>query len=155
VTVSQFNLAELIAQVRTQLEGVAHDKALSLVILCDRHISMRSDKNKIRQIINNLLSNAIKYTEEGVVKLEVREPQNRSIEIEVSDTGLGMKEEDLSKLFGNYQRIGEVKSKEIQGTGLGLALVKELITMLNGEISVQSEYGKGSVFTVYLPYSID
>ena len=69
--------------------------------------------------------------------------------------GIGLKKEERMKVFENYQRAGESNLLEIQGTGIGLALVKELVNMLNGEIDISSTYGKGSTFTVYLPYSID
>lgn len=155
VTASDFNLHDLISQVHTQLKSIAIDKGLHLKIECRPGLSIRSDRNKVKQIINNLLSNALKYTEEGEVSLIVSEPQQRSIELVVSDTGIGMQQEELYKVFGAWQRVGNQKSKDIQGTGLGLALVKELVGMLKGEIDVKSSYGNGSTFTVYLPYSID
>lgn len=155
ITVSQFNLCDLIKQVQAQLNVIAFDKALKLTTECNPALEISSDKNKVKQIINNILSNALKYTEEGDVSLVVSERQKDSIEIVVSDTGIGMRQEELYKVFGNYQRVGSQKNHEIQGTGLGLALVKELVDMLKGNIDVKSSYGEGSTFTVILPLSID
>lgn len=151
IHISQFNLAELIDSVCSQLNGMLSDKPLKLLSNCDESITLKSDKYKVKQIINNLISNGIKYTKQGAVSISVSERQNRSVEIHVTDTGMGMREEELDKLFENYQRVGGTSIHNIQGTGIGLALVKELVYLLNGDIDVSSVYGEGTTFTVYLP----
>jgi len=109
------------------------------------------DELRLKQILNNLLSNAIKYTDEGHVKLSVshsRENDEVSLCFVVEDTGQGMKLEDKERLFTEYTRFATDANRTIEGTGLGLSITKTLAEMMSGTISVETEYGKGSVFTV-------
>ena len=116
------------------------------------------DEVRIRQIINNFLSNAVKYTKEGKVTfcLDYEEGSDEQIllVISVADTGIGIKEEDLGKLFESFTRIEEKRNRNIEGTGLGLNLTKNLVDLMGGEISVESTYGKGSCFTAKIPQKI-
>ncbi|WP_158278137.1 MULTISPECIES: hybrid sensor histidine kinase/response regulator [unclassified Fibrobacter] len=120
------------------------------------------DEVRVRQIINNLLSNAVKYTEKGYIKLSVdyELPAGDSVcvdgsrvmlKVTVSDSGMGIRREDLSKLFQMFQRIDENRNRTVEGTGLGLNLTKKLVEMMDGSIEASSEYGKGSVFSVFIP----
>ncbi len=97
----------------------------------------------------NLVNNAIKFTEEGVVEVKVIEKDD-SIEVMVKDTGVGIKKEDTQKLFTPFTQLEYTVSEE-KGTGLGLYLVRNLVRLLNGKIRVESEYGRGSIFTLTLP----
>jgi len=113
------------------------------------------DELRVRQILNNLLSNAIKYTNEGTITLNIeavktgdKARQNMLIRFEVRDTGIGIRQEDMGKLFTGYTQLNGGTSRKIEGTGLGLTIVKKLVEMMNGSIAVKSEYGKGSCFTV-------
>ncbi len=109
------------------------------------------DDLRIKQIINNLLSNAFKYTEEGTVELGLsckRSGDAVWLTIRVSDTGIGIREEHLGKLFADYTQFGATSYHQADGTGLGLAITKKLIEMMDGDISVRSEFGVGSAFTV-------
>jgi signal transduction histidine kinase/CheY-like chemotaxis protein/HPt (histidine-containing phosphotransfer) domain-containing protein len=113
-----------------------------------------ADEVRIRQVITNIVNNAIKYTREGSVALSVRRDKRGSEDvmiITVSDTGIGIKKEDYSKLFGTFQQLDSEKNRGIVGTGLGLSITKNLVEMMAGEITFESEYGKGSTFTVTLP----
>ena len=96
------------------------------------------DEVRIRQIINNLLSNAVKYTKEGTVTLTInfeKLSENQiTLNISVKDTGIGIREEDLNKLFSSFTRIEEKRNRNIEGTGLGLNLTKKLVEMMGGEI---------------------
>ena len=116
------------------------------------------DEVHVRQIINNFLSNAVKYTKEGKVIFrmgyEKGERKQLLLKIEVEDTGIGIKKTDMDKVFLNFTRVDEQKNRSIQGTGLGLSLTKNLVELMGGKIGVTSEYGKGSVFTVYLKQEI-
>ncbi len=115
------------------------------------------DKVHVKQIINNLLSNAIKYTEQGEINFNVNcIVKNGSCDllITVQDTGIGIKPENIDKLFTQFQRLEVEKNMSIEGTGLGLAITKKLVDMMGGRISVQSTYGKGSIFLVTLPQKI-
>ena len=99
----------------------------------------------------------MKYTKQGVVKLAVegiREDQAFTLKMQVADSGIGIKQEDMDKLFGGFQRLDLEQNRSIEGTGLGLAITRNLIERMNGRIEVSSEYGKGSVFTVYLSQEI-
>ena len=108
------------------------------------------DKRKIKQILINLMSNAIKFTEEGSVTLQVEKVDNWLIFC-VIDTGIGIKEEDQKKLFQPFQQIHSQLSRKHKGTGLGLALSRKLAQLHQGNLTLKSEYGKGSCFTLELP----
>lgn len=122
------------------------------------------DEVRLRQIINNLLSNAIKYTPSGSVTVDVgcmlvsgamkNEKARIELHVKVSDTGIGIKPEDFKKLFKTFQRLDENRNRNIEGSGLGLNLVKSLVDMMGGTIKVESEYGKGSTFEVTIPQSV-
>ncbi len=105
------------------------------------------DEIRIRQIILNIVNNGIKYTEHGEINIHIAFDRAKSKLIcHVADTGMGIKTEDLEKLFSSFQRLDETKNRNIEGTGLGLNITKQLIDMMGGNIYVESEYGKGSVF---------
>ena len=109
------------------------------------------DEIRVKQILNNLLSNAIKYTEKGQVHLSVKHiiiNENIMLVFSVSDTGQGMKDEDRKKIFDEYARFNMAANRSIEGTGLGLNIIKRIVEMMEGDISVESEFGKGSTFTV-------
>jgi CheY-like chemotaxis protein/nitrogen-specific signal transduction histidine kinase len=113
--------------------------------------SLYGDEMRIKQILNNLLSNAFKYTKEGKVNLKVeweRLDSGVGLIFTISDTGLGVKKEDLDKLFSEYYRVGNRESRYTEGTGLGLSITKSLVELMGGTITAESEYGKGSVFCV-------
>lgn len=116
------------------------------------------DEVRIRQIINNFLSNAVKYTKEGKVTfcLDYEEKSDEQIllVISVTDTGIGIKEDDLGKLFESFTRIEEKRNRNIEGTGLGLNLTKNLVDLMGGEVSVESTYGKGSCFIAKIPQKV-
>jgi CheY-like chemotaxis protein len=129
-----------------------------LEVICPAEIgSMRSDLTKVRQSLLNLLSNASKFTENGTLTLEVsRAPPlggtvGGTVRFRVSDTGIGMTEAQMSKLFQAFAQADTTTTKRFGGTGLGLAITKHFCTILGGEISVESQPGKGSTFTITLP----
>ena len=138
----------------------AKEKGLRLHLVNNESIPKRlkGDEVRIRQIITNLLTNAVKYTREGEITLAVDgtrlEGNKLLLTISVKDTGIGIKEENQKKLFDSFQRIEEKKNRNIEGNGLGLSITKQLLDLMEGEISVESVYGKGSVFTVKLPQEI-
>jgi len=154
----QYDLASLIND-SLQLNLVRiGDKPIKFDLLIEENIPtyLIGDDIRIAQIINNLLSNAFKYTDEGIVILsfDVKpEPNEKGITlaIRVRDTGIGMTEEQLHALFDEYSRFNEKNNRVIEGTGLGLAITRHLITLMNGEVIVESEPGAGSLFIVKLP----
>ena len=138
----------------------AAEKGLAFEMDIDSNMPsvLYGDEIHIRQIINNFLSNAVKYTPSGKIILRVKETLRDNgisdLIIEVEDTGTGIREEDMDKLFVNFARLDEKKNRNIEGTGLGLPLTQKLVKLMGGEIKVKSEYGKGSVFTVLLSQQI-
>ncbi|MDR2258186.1 MAG: response regulator [Treponema sp.] len=124
--------------------------------------ALHGDEIRIRQIFNNLLSNAFKYTKEGNVTLHIRaeKPEDEEPEkniwfiCEVKDTGIGIRQEDVGKLFSVYNQVDTRSNRHIEGTGLGLSICKNLVEMMGGSITVESEYGKGSVFTIRIKQGI-
>ena len=117
------------------------------------------DEIRLRQIILNLLSNAVKYTEKGhfslTITVDKRTDKQIWLRIAVTDTGKGIKPEDQEKLFGDFVQVDMKKNRGIEGTGLGLAITRRLCVVMGGSITVESEYGKGSVFTAVIPQDID
>jgi CheY-like chemotaxis protein len=113
---------------------------------------------RLRQIMVNILNNAVKYTAEGKVTLKItgiREVGDMiTLKIDVSDTGIGIKEEDKERLFEKFKRLDIDKNKTVEGSGLGLAITSSLLDLMGGSISVDSEYGKGSTFTITLPQKV-
>ncbi|MBP3856165.1 MAG: response regulator [Ruminiclostridium sp.] len=138
----------------------AAEKGLSFDIDIDGNIPsvLYGDEVHIRQIINNFLSNAVKYTQMGSISLRVSEISRKddfvTLSFAVADTGMGIREEDKDKLFRNFTRLDEQKNRNIEGTGLGLSLTEKLVKLMGGSIRVESEYGKGSVFTAELTQRI-
>ncbi|MBQ8148866.1 MAG: response regulator [Lachnospiraceae bacterium] len=148
------------------------DGAVSLVKINAIHKGMRvkleidknmpcklyGDEGRIRQILINLLNNSIKFTNKGFVLLkanyEVVDSDTIDLILRVEDTGIGIKEEDMKKIFEMFQQLDMSKNREQEGTGLGLAITKSLVQLMNGDIQVQSVYGKGTVFTVRIPQKV-
>ena len=122
-------------------------------------VLLAGDELRIKQIMNNLLSNAFKYTEEGIVKMSIHaeegeDSSTKMIVFTVSDTGQGMTPEQLDKLFDEYSRFDASANRMTEGTGLGMSIVRNLIRMMDGEITIESQPGKGSTFTVKLPQGV-
>ena len=115
---------------------------------------LTGDELRIKQIMNNLLSNAIKYTREGIVKLTItfKETQANQVIVffAVRDTGIGIRDEDITKLFNDYKQLDTRTNREVEGTGLGLSISKKIAQMMGGDIAVESEYGQGSCFTAHI-----
>ena len=115
------------------------------------------DESKIRQIMTNLLTNAVKYTEKGRVDFIITSKNDNDtaiVEITISDTGRGIRQDQIKHLFDKFKRLDEDLNSSIEGTGLGLSITKNLVEMMNGSINVQSVYGRGSTFTVTVPQTI-
>ncbi len=112
---------------------------------------LMTDKDCLQQIVLNLMTNAIAYTpEEGEITIRT-EADDKQITIQVADTGIGIPEKDLARIFERFYRVDKARSRDSGGTGLGLAIVKHLVENLHGQIKVESVEGRGSTFTVILP----
>ncbi|MDR1830669.1 MAG: response regulator [Candidatus Fibromonas sp.] len=136
------------------------DSRLRFMVNIDSSIpnALFGDETRIRQILLNVLSNAVKYTEKGfisfLVKGEITGEDTVILNIDVADSGIGIKPENIKNLFDDFVQFDLAKNKDVEGTGLGLAITKNLVKAMGGDIRVNSEYGKGSVFTIILPQKI-
>ena len=148
-----FAPAVLISECVAQMQPQAMEKKLKLAtdVPVTESMLCRSDAFRIKQIVNNLVGNAIKYTDKGEVRVGVS-IANRQLSISVKDTGCGMTPNELQTVFNAFTRLPDAQGKE--GVGLGLTITREIVTLLGGEINMQSAKGKGSTFTVSLPVKI-
>lgn len=161
---SDYRLSSVLNDVSNMIFFKARDKGLEFIADIDENLpdGLRGDEIRLRQVMTNLLTNAVKYTKEGSVRLKVSSKETGVVsddgmlclEISVSDTGIGIKEDDISKLFGKFQRVDLMQTSTVEGTGLGLAITHNLLDMMGGDIKVSSTYGKGSTFTVTIPQLI-
>jgi signal transduction histidine kinase/CheY-like chemotaxis protein/HPt (histidine-containing phosphotransfer) domain-containing protein len=156
---SNYQFSSLVHDVISIIKMKVVDSNLQFVTNIDCKIpnSLFGDETRVRQVLLNILSNAVKYTKRGFVSLSVSGETAEDtiiLTIDVTDSGKGIKPEDLKKLFGEFVQVDMASNKGIEGTGLGLAITKNLIKMMGGDISVQSEYKKGSIFTITLPQKI-
>lgn len=148
----EFDTAELIDALVNSVSERARAKGLELNIDVDQSVPSRlyGDDVRIGQVITNLLTNAVKYTETGSVTLRVRnngtDGENVKLRFDVIDTGIGIKEEDLGKLFESFKRIEETRNRHIEGTGLGISIVCKLLEMMDSKLDVESRYAIGSTF---------
>jgi protein-histidine pros-kinase len=147
-----FFVAEAIGEVASSLRSIAQKKQIELnVQVADDVGEATLDRHRFKQILYNLLSNALKFTEPNGHVGVVVTPLGAEFLVVVSDDGIGIRPEDLGRLFTEFEQLDAGTARRFGGTGLGLALTRELVTLLGGEITVESEHGKGSRFTVRLP----
>ncbi len=155
VLLESFDVAALVGDVRSVIEPLASRRRDELEVRCPPGIgSMHSDVTKVRQALFNLLSNACKFTEGGHVRLDVERVESgegASIVFRVSDDGIGMTAEQMSRLFQPFTQADASSTRKYGGTGLGLAITRHFCRMLGGDVVMDSEAGKGSVFTITLP----
>jgi signal transduction histidine kinase/CheY-like chemotaxis protein len=157
LTVSHYHFAPLINNVINVMRVRFCEKPILFLADIDARIpnELIGDEVHIRQILFNVLSNAVKYTQKGFVRFTVRgtlmDIHKVILEFKVADTGIGIREEDMPKLFGSFTRLDSQRTRDIEGTGLGLAITKSICSEMGGDITISSEYGKGSTFTVLIP----
>lgn len=150
---SEFAPAELLAEVQAIMIGLAKPKGLELTteIAPDLPAQLRGDAQRIHQIVMNLVDNAIKFTSKGRVHVRLYLADDAHWGIEVSDTGLGIAPELQERIFEPFRQVDESATREQGGVGLGLSIVRQLVTLMAGEVRLDSEPGRGSTFTVLLP----
>ena len=145
------DMNEVVEEVYELLVRSAQRKGLSLITEIDSPFpKVRFDKDQILQVLTNIVNNAIKFTERGDITITTAKEDNGLV-VSVRDTGLGIAEEDLPKLFGKFRQLSNAKQKKTRGTGLGLAISKEIINQHNGKIWAQSQLGHGTTFCFLLP----
>ena len=157
---AKYDVTEMIDGLVNMISERAEKKSLSLKLNIDEMLpkELYGDDVKIRQVITNLLTNAVKYTEKGeislIIKVEELNANECTVFVDVKDTGIGIKEEDMEKLFQSFKRLDEKKNRTIEGTGLGMSIVDGILTMMGSKLEVKSEYGKGSSFSFRIRQSI-
>lgn len=141
----------IVREVTASLQSLANDKGLALTLdLPSTDIMVLADRRALSQVLLNLINNAIKYTHKGFVNVALR-PADPMVEFSVADSGIGIRAEDLEKLFEAFSQVDRSTTRRFEGAGLGLYLSKRLAVLLGGQISVESEHGNGSRFTLSLP----
>jgi len=161
----EYQLSSVLNDVSNMIYFKAGEKKLSFTTDVDENLpdNLFGDVVRVRQIITNILNNAVKYTDKGSVSLKISGTRPDCTEngrpilnlvVEVKDTGIGISKDNLGKLFVKFERLDLVRNSTKEGTGLGLAITKMLLDMMHGRIDVESEYGKGSAFTVTVPQGI-
>ena len=159
----RYSVSSLINYLINSISERAKAKNIELIINVDPNLpsELYGDDTRINQIVMNLLTNAVKYTEKGSVTLgiEGRKIKDDNSEIllyfEVKDTGIGIKESDLPRLFESFERLDVVRNRNIEGTGLGMTITRKLLSLMNSELKVESEYGVGSTFSFELWQKIE
>jgi len=149
--ISEFDFIEMINNVIKIFSNKIKERNLKIKIDTDNYnTKIKGDPYKLEQVFINLIDNAIKYTEEGGININYYLKEDNAV-IEIIDTGIGIPEEHLDRIFERFYVVNKSRSKELGGTGLGLSIVKHIITLHNGKIEVESEVGKGSKFIITIP----
>ncbi len=160
ITENDYMLGSMILDIENMIAMRAEEKNLTFRILADSKLpkNLHGDEMRVKQCIVNSLTNSVKYTNEGSVTLEIdcADIQGNiiNLRITVSDTGIGIREEELHMLFDPFTRLDMMRNKSVEGTGLGLSITKRLVAMMQGNLTVESEYGNGSKFTFVIPQKI-
>ena len=170
ITMTEYSPYEVIDEVSNIIATRIKDKDIEFIVDVSPDIPDRlmGDSVRIRQVIINLANNAVKFTNQGKVVLRVNcektSPTSYQLDVSVEDTGIGIKEHDLAKIFESFQQVDSKRNRNIEGSGLGLAISRQLISLMGGELKVESEYGVGSTFSFtiqqlmlgsYEPFSIE
>lgn len=159
ITLERYYISSVLTDIIHMISVRLLEKDVELFVHIDPKIpsELMGDQVRVRQILINLLNNAVKFTNSGSITLTIGcrfRQDNVFLFINVTDTGIGIKEENLDRLFLSFERVGEFEHRNIEGSGLGLAICKQLLELMDGSISVQSEFGKGSTFSVLLPQKV-
>lgn len=154
---AEYNLGVVIKDISNMINYRLHDKNVELIIHVNESLptGLYGDETQVRQIFTNILTNAAKYTKRGYIRMNVDWYKDLNedyeevaiLDVSIEDTGCGIKEDSIPTLFDSFQRADLIKNRTVEGTGLGLAICKRLVESMNGEISVKSSYGVGSVFS--------
>jgi signal transduction histidine kinase len=157
LNIEEFELQDLFDEVSAIIAALAKKKSIiiSYEVAPDLGL-LNADRLKIKQILFNLVSNAIKFTsEKGTVSIMAEKIRDNTMLLKVSDNGSGMSPDDMKKIFRPFEQLGNMEDSGYKGTGLGLSIVQDLVSLHKGKVWVESEPGKGSVFLVELPVSVN
>ena len=158
----EYHLSSVLNDLLNMIRPRADKKNLTVEVKCSPDIPsiLFGDEIRIKQVITNILTNAVKYTESGGVTMNVDfyrktdNPEKIMLQVSIADTGIGIKDEDLSKLFNAFERIEEKRNRTIEGTGLGMNITQRLLSMMNSKLEVESVYGEGSIFSFELEQKV-
>lgn len=152
--ISEVNLIEVVSEVKDVMQNISTDNSVTVNYLCDKDVKVFLDKNRIKQLLINLIDNAIKYNvENGVVNVKIAK-SNSFVEIAVEDTGIGIDESHLPRVFERFYRVDKSRSRQMGGTGLGLAIVKHIVISFNGTINIESKLGQGTKVFIKIPFRV-
>ncbi|HBB30192.1 MAG TPA: hypothetical protein DC000_13300 [Clostridiales bacterium] len=152
--ISEVNLVEVVSEVKDVMQNISTDNSVTVNYLCDKDVKVLLDKNRIKQLLINLIDNAIKYNiENGVVNVKIAK-SNSFVEITVEDTGIGIDETHLPRVFERFYRVDKSRSRQMGGTGLGLAIVKHIVISFNGTINIESKLGQGTKIYIKIPFRV-
>ena len=157
-----YDLSSVLNDLVNMIQTKAEDKGLNLELNFNKEVPkyLFGDEIRIKQVITNLLTNAVKYTKKGTVtfmmdyKKDMSDSSSVILEFSVRDTGIGIRSEDISKLFSKFDRIEEKRNRTVEGTGLGMNITKELLDLMGSKLEVDSVYGLGSVFSFSLKQGV-
>jgi signal transduction histidine kinase/ActR/RegA family two-component response regulator len=157
----EYAVLNMVKEVSSLVQGKVKDKGLTLSVQVDPNIPriLFGDENRVKQVLINLVNNAVKFTDEGSVTIQVdyerTEDQERVLlKVAVKDTGMGIKEEDIERIFNSFEQSDTYRNRKKEGSGLGLSISKQLLLLMGGDISVESVYQQGSCFSFYVPQKI-
>lgn len=156
---TEYNLADIIYDLENMIRPLVNKANLELEIKTSPDLpkTLYGDSIRVKQMITNILTNAVKYTEKGSITFDIKGKRDGDLfvfQYSVKDTGKGIKASDMGYLFDAFERVDQLKNSGIEGTGLGLAITRKFAIMMGGDITVESEYGKGSNFTITVPQKI-
>lgn len=152
--IEKIDVVEAIKDITHIMDSYAKTKNIRLVysgIKNDEKLFINGDYDKFKQMIINLIDNGIKYTNnDGKIEINMIS-KDKEVQISIQDTGIGISQEHIERLFERFYRVDKARSRSVGGTGLGLAIVKHIVLLLNGRIQINSKIGEGTTFTIYLP----
>ncbi|MDD7642294.1 MAG: PocR ligand-binding domain-containing protein [bacterium] len=157
INMNEYSPMQLVDDIVHILQTRIKGNQVALIVDVDPMLpgKLMGDEIRIKQIITNIANNAIKFTHEGKVYISVNckdaGPRMKELQVSVKDTGIGIKEEDLKKIFDSFQQVDSKRNRNIEGSGLGLTISRNLLELMNGKLTVESEYGVGSTFSFILP----
>jgi signal transduction histidine kinase len=155
IQIVTFTMPELVREVTTELEPIIAKSGLQVLCKLPSDLpTLRTDRQKVKQILVNLLSNALKFTQKGSITIRARMSGRHSVSIAVVDTGIGIPKGDQVKIFEDFRQVDQTPRRAYGGTGLGLSICRRLTTMLRGTLKVESKLGHGSVFTLTMPANL-
>ena len=150
-----FNLKDLVSLIEATTKPLLEKNSNKFVVKIDKSIeTMKNDETKLKQVLLNMISNSSKFTKEGTVSLEISAESKNRVKFELSDTGIGMTEDQLENVFEEFTQAETSTSKDYGGTGLGLPICKKITELMGGKIEVKSKIGEGTTFSIIVPKTI-